>query len=125
MEVGYQRHVTTALPPEIPWHPQFRRLGGPQGRSGGLRKILLAPGLDLRTVQPVASRYTDCAIPVHPIMGYSGFFTLRLRKQFRETTNTKFYLLIPQTKFFIIFSGHSKKSVCHFLHPSHTKALYR
>ena len=40
-------------------------LGGPQGRSGRVRKILPTPGFDPRTVQPVASRYTDWAIPAH------------------------------------------------------------
>ena len=33
------------------------------GRSGQLRKISPLPGFDPRTVQPVASRYTDYAIP--------------------------------------------------------------
>jgi hypothetical protein len=40
-------------------------LGGPQGRSGRVRKISPAPGFDPRTVQPVASRYTDWAILAH------------------------------------------------------------
>ena len=31
-----------------------RRLGGPQGRSGQVRKISAPPGFDPRTVQPVA-----------------------------------------------------------------------
>ena len=35
---------------------------GPQGRSGQVRKISPSPGFDSRTVQPVASRYTDYAI---------------------------------------------------------------
>ena len=39
----------------------YRRLGGPQGRSGQVRKISAPPGFDPRTVQPVASRYTDFA----------------------------------------------------------------
>jgi hypothetical protein len=39
--------------------PLYRRLGGPQGRSGRLRKISPPPGFDPRTVQPVAGRYTD------------------------------------------------------------------
>ena len=34
----------------------YRRLGGPQGRSGRVRKIFPPPGIDRRTVQPVASR---------------------------------------------------------------------
>ena len=41
----------------------YRRLGGPQGRSRRVQKISSTPGFDLRTVQPVASRYTDYAIP--------------------------------------------------------------
>ena len=39
----------------------YRRLGGPQGRSGQVRKISLPPGFDARTVHPVTSRYTDYA----------------------------------------------------------------
>ena len=49
-----------------PWketlYPLNRRLGGPQGRSGQVRKILRPPGVDRRTFQPVASSYTDWAI---------------------------------------------------------------
>jgi hypothetical protein len=41
------------------------RLGEPQGRSGRVRKISPPPGFDPRTVQPIASRYTDYAIPGH------------------------------------------------------------
>jgi hypothetical protein len=37
----------------------YRRLGGPQGRSGRVRKISPLLGFDPRTVQPVGSRYTD------------------------------------------------------------------
>ena len=39
------------------------RVGGPHSRSGRVRKISPPKGFDSRTVQPVASRYTDCAIP--------------------------------------------------------------
>ena len=39
----------------------YRRLGGYQGWSGQVRKISPLPGLDPRTVQPVASRYNDYA----------------------------------------------------------------
>jgi hypothetical protein len=35
----------------------------PQGRSGLMRKISPPPRFDPRAVQPVASRYTDYAIP--------------------------------------------------------------
>jgi hypothetical protein len=50
-----------SLPPGKTRYSLYRRLGGPQGRSGQMRKISLAPGFDLRTFQPVASRYTDYA----------------------------------------------------------------
>ena len=43
-------------------YPFYRRLGGPQGRSGWVRKILFPPGFDPRTVQPVASCYNDYAV---------------------------------------------------------------
>ena len=42
-------------------YPLCRWLGGPQGRSGLVRKISPPLGFDSRTVQPVANRYTDCA----------------------------------------------------------------
>ena len=38
-------------------YPLYRRLGGPQGRYGKVRKIAPPPGFDSRTVQLVASRY--------------------------------------------------------------------
>ena len=38
--------------------PLCRRLGVPRGRCGRMRKISSVPGIDPRTVQPVASRYT-------------------------------------------------------------------
>jgi hypothetical protein len=44
-------------------YPLYRRLGGPHGRYGRVRKIPLPPGFDPRIVQPVVSRYTDWAIP--------------------------------------------------------------
>jgi hypothetical protein len=36
----------------------YRRLGGPQGRSGQAEN-LAQPGFDPRNIQPVVSRYTD------------------------------------------------------------------
>jgi hypothetical protein len=52
--------VSTTRKTRYPW---YRRLGGPQGRYGRVRKNSPLPGFDPRTVQPVASRYTDWAIP--------------------------------------------------------------
>jgi hypothetical protein len=57
--VGGPRHAQTALPPGMPRYPLYRRLGGPQGRSGRVRKISPPLGFDPRKAKPVASRYTD------------------------------------------------------------------
>ena len=51
-----------SLPPEKTRNPLYRRLGRPQGRPGQVRKISPPSGFDPRTVQPVASRYTDYAM---------------------------------------------------------------
>jgi hypothetical protein len=48
------------LPPGKTRHPFYRRLGGPQGRSGRAEN-LIPTGIRSRTVQPVVSRYTDWA----------------------------------------------------------------
>ena len=57
MGLGGQSHAPAALPPGKTRYPLYRRLGGPQGKSGWVRKISHPPGFDPRTVQPVASRY--------------------------------------------------------------------
>ena len=44
-------------------YPLYGRLGGPQDRSGRVRKISPPPGFDPPIVHPVGSRYTDWAIP--------------------------------------------------------------
>jgi hypothetical protein len=67
MGVGGQRHAPTALHPGKTRDPLYRRLGGPEGPSGQVRKISPPPGFDPRSVQPVASGYTDWAIRAHRI----------------------------------------------------------
>jgi hypothetical protein len=56
---GGQHHAPAALPLGKTRYPLYRRLGGPQGWSGRVRKILPPPGFDPWTVQPLVSRYTD------------------------------------------------------------------
>ena len=48
-----------SIPPGKTRYPLYRRLGGPQGRSGQVRKISPPPGYDPWTFQPVATCYTD------------------------------------------------------------------
>jgi len=57
--VGGERHAPAALPPGKTQYPLYRRLGRPHGRSGRVRKTSLLAGFDPRSVQRVASRYTD------------------------------------------------------------------
>jgi hypothetical protein len=51
--------VVNAMPrllyPGNALHPLYSRLGGPQGQSGWVQKILLPPGLDHQTIHPVVS----------------------------------------------------------------------
>jgi hypothetical protein len=54
--------LRSLFPPGKTRYPLHRRLGGPQGRSGWVRKISPTPGFDPRTVQAVASRYTNTHI---------------------------------------------------------------
>jgi hypothetical protein len=55
-------HAPAALHSGKTWYPLYRRLGGPQGWSEWMQKISPPPEFNPQTVQPVASRYTDCAI---------------------------------------------------------------
>ena len=50
-----------SLPQGKTQYPLYRRLGGPQGRSGQVLKISPPLGFDPRTVLPVTSRYTNYA----------------------------------------------------------------
>ena len=72
-----------ALPPGKTRYPLYRRLGGPQGLSGQVRKISPPPGVDPRTVQPVVSRYTDWATRPTAWSMYVTKFTI-----FEETLKT-------------------------------------
>jgi hypothetical protein len=64
MGVGGQRHAPAALPPRE--RPGTHCIGGwvgPRAGLDGCGKFRPPPGFDPRTVQPVASRYTDYAVP--------------------------------------------------------------
>jgi len=63
MEMGGQRSCPGRFDLGKETHyPLCRRLNGPQGRSGRLRKTSTPQGFDPLTAQPVASHYTDYAI---------------------------------------------------------------
>ena len=56
------------LPPGKNRYPFYRRLGGPQGRSGQAEN-LVPTGILSRTVQPIVSRYTDWATEPTILLG--------------------------------------------------------
>jgi hypothetical protein len=61
--MGVQRHAPAALPQGKTRYALYKRLGGPPSRSVQVRMMSSPPGFDLRSVHPVASRYTAYAIP--------------------------------------------------------------
>jgi len=76
-------------------YPFYRRLVGPQGRSGRAENSSPA-GFDPRTVQPIVSRYTDWAtrstytynVYIH-IQGVSKMFVKTPRMNFPHQNNEK------------------------------------
>jgi len=46
-------------------YPFYRRLGGPQNRSGWERKVSLQPGFDPRIINSVSNCYNDSTITAH------------------------------------------------------------
>ena len=66
MGVGGQSHSPAALPPGNTPVPTVQEAGWAPGPVwAGAENLAPPPGFDPRTVQPVASRYTDCANPAH------------------------------------------------------------
>jgi hypothetical protein len=91
--MGWVVNATTR--PLYPWEgPGTHCMGGLMGLTAGLDwKISHPPGFDPRTVQPVASRYTDWAIPAYNYCCVSGL-SCDLQKlfccEYHETLMSKF-----------------------------------
>jgi hypothetical protein len=102
-------------------YPLYRRLGGPQGRSGQVLKISPPSGFDPRIVQLVASRYTGYAIPAQVL-----FIVCRIFLPSWTPCNTSFPTRLAQLIFSILsrttfVSWYLKNSFCHFkpvVHPN-------
>ena len=67
MEVGDKCNLPATLTPVMTRYPLHRSLVGPHGRCGRVRNNSPLLGFDPRTVQSVASRYTDYDIPARNI----------------------------------------------------------
>ena len=113
MGVGVQRHAPAALPPGKTRYPLYRRMGGPQGRSGQVRKISPPPGFDPRPVQPLASRYTDCAIPA--LLEYIGNQCLFLSCHMPRMILTFYSSYCPVYQHFSAFTGCTFYLLCTFV----------
>jgi len=72
MGLGGQRYSSAALPLEMTRCSLHRRLGGPRGRSGQVRKITPLPTFNPWTDQPVA-RVALPAVPSRPITDILNF----------------------------------------------------
>jgi len=99
MWVGGQRQVPGALPLGTTRYPLYRKPGGPQGRSGRVRKISPPPGFDPRTVQPVPSRCTDCGLYIIYAAQYITAFnvpTFNTQSLQRIFVDTKIYPNLSQ-----------------------------
>ena len=66
----WSAHPGRTLPPGKTRYPLYRRLGWLQGRSERMRETLPPRVIDPRTVQTVASRYTDYASRTHNMKEY-------------------------------------------------------
>jgi hypothetical protein len=65
MGMGGQRHAPATYLWKETRNPLYGRLSEPQGRSRRVQRISRLPGFDPGSVEPIASRYTDCSIPAH------------------------------------------------------------
>jgi hypothetical protein len=64
---GWGVGVTPSLSPNPPEKNGTNCTESWVGRSGQVRKISPPPGFDPRTVQPIASHYTDCTTGPYPL----------------------------------------------------------
>jgi len=73
-----------SLPPGKTRYPLYRRLGGPRAGLDRCGKSRPPPGFDPRTVQPIASRYTDYATRATSVI--KGLLYMKINGPHRGTT---------------------------------------
>jgi hypothetical protein len=91
-------------------HPLYRRLVGAQGGSGPVRKISPPTWLDPRTVELVASRYTDWAIPI------------QMDKTHENERRRTSFLVLSLHLFTVALANQLQKSRVSLAMPVHTTA---
>ena len=88
LDGGALLHVSAASPTGKTRYPLCRRLSGTQGLLWTRASISTPPGFDPRTVQPVASRCTDWAIPANLRKVYKHIITGGLSQCCRNDSYT-------------------------------------
>ena len=106
------------------WYSLYGRLSGPRGRFGRVRKISLPHlvGFEPITVQPVASRYTDCAIPpavCRPKYPLKIQF-LRHRKQTASPIQRRTFVFVLSTDLLMVGGKLASPSCCLLLYMFYT-----
>ena len=81
--------LDSSLPPGQTRYPLYRRLGGPQGRSGRAEN-LVPTGIRFRTVQPVAQSLYRLSYPAHICL---DLFSLIYKTTISEQYNTSLRVL--------------------------------
>ena len=122
-----------SLPPGKTRYPLYRRLGGPQ-----VGKISPRPGFDPRTVQPVASRYTDWATRPSNLLSsflykwYRGFFVSNIRlANFRKTKILPYHSYLPIyipaicCQLCVLFSAHTHTHTYAHMHTYIQKYMHK
>ena len=74
-------------------YPLYRLMDWPQSRSGWMRKISYPPWFDPRTVQRVASRYTNYAIPTQSKQKWDMLKVIHKENPTRNNSVSKFYFI--------------------------------
>ena len=109
--LGHSRPVTGLLYLYLYLYPLYSTLRGTQGPSGRVQKIWPLPGFDLWTVLPVASSYTDYAIPARykrRLANLTNFPDLLPRKlqshrKLRELSQSSSFVILILQKYWYIF----------------------
>jgi len=90
------------LPPGKIRYPLCRMMGGPQSRSGRVREVSPQPALDPRTVQLVASCYTDRAVPAYVVSSY--IFGFNFMFNIRVSVHREYDFVITSNKMQLFFT---------------------
>ena len=109
------------LPPGKTWYPLYTRLGGPQGRSGQVRKISPTLGFDPRIVQPVASRYTvyDTRHYEAVLLEFSGISIITVKSELWRMSSQvqKGFTTLQRTLFMYLINKYiSLSNICLTVH---------